>query len=102
MLTKLVDGARWGNWVFHANNLTLFCDAGSYEIDLEQITDSAAMLDWIFQLRIKPWVTNDIIGDLITAFENIFRPQGTLCGQGINRKLDATAFLKKRLEESNT
>lgn len=45
---SLFDGRQWGNWKLHAQNLTLVYP--QYEIDLESITDSAARLDWIFQL----------------------------------------------------
>ena len=99
MIEAIKDGSRWGDWILHADTLALEYrgEHGRYEIDLETITDSAQMLDWIFQVRIKAWVTNDVMGDLISAFEGIFRPQGSLCGQGIDKKLDATKFLKKRL-----
>jgi len=68
-----------------------------YYIPLTEITDSAHMLDWIFQLRMKSWMTNDIIGDLLSAFEEIFDPQGTLCGSGRDKKLDASKYLASRI-----
>ena len=40
---------RWGNWVFDPSNLTLTHSAEAYEIDLEKIHSSAAILDWIFK-----------------------------------------------------
>ena len=89
------DGSMWGGWRLDASSLTLALQTGRhhYEIDLEGITDSAQMLDWIFQLRMKAWVTNDILGDLISAFQDLFRPQNTICGQGINKTIDAKEWL---------
>lgn len=66
-----------------------------YAVPLRGITGSAEMLDWTFQLRMKTWVTNDVIGDLISAFQDILRPQQTLCGGGVDKHLDARAWLEK-------
>ena len=100
MMEKLKYGMKWGGWWLNAETLALDFDGpeGHYEINLEAITDSAIMLDWIFQMRTKSWATNEIMGDLLSAFQAILRPQGSLCGQGIGRKLDPTAWIKQRLE----
>jgi hypothetical protein len=55
------------------------------------------MLDWIFQIRKKAWATNKIMGDLLTAFKDMFRPQALLCSGGHDKKLDARAHLGKLL-----
>jgi hypothetical protein len=95
-MKKFKDGAAWGDWHLEASNLTLVLKSGnaSYEVDLEQITDSAQMLDWIFQLRTKPWVTNDTISDLVSAFQDLFSPQETICGGGVNQTINPTAWLR--------
>lgn len=71
--------------------------ANRYEIDLEGITESATMLDWIFQLRKKHWVTNEVIGDLISAFQDIFDPQLTLCGSGEGKTINARRHLRSEI-----
>ena len=95
-MKKFKDGAAWGDWHLEASNLTLVLKSGngSYEVDLEQITDSAQMLDWIFQLRTKPWVTNDTISDLVSAFQDLFSPQETICGGGVKQTTNPTAWLR--------
>jgi hypothetical protein len=101
MKVKIKNGSRWGKWTFDDTTFTLVLNGegeGDYEIDLESITDSAAMLDWIIQLRIKTWATNDIIGDLLSAFEDIFQPQDTLCGGGHNKTIDPSKYLKELLK----
>jgi hypothetical protein len=91
------DGFSWGNWKLDAGTLTLVSESPSYEIRLDEITDSAEMLDWIFQIQMKTWATNDVIGNLIRAFDDIFMPQGTLCGQGVGKTIDAEKFLRGRI-----
>jgi hypothetical protein len=96
------DGTRWGDWHLDAKTLTLVLDSGGhhYEIRLGTMTDSAHMLDWIFQLSNKNWVTNEIRGDLLRALHDLFHPQASLCGEGHDKKLDAQAHLRNLL--SNT
>ena len=102
MPEAIKDGSTWGGWRLNASDLTMVLQSGRhhYEIDLEGITDSAQMLDWIFQLRMKAWVTDDIIGDLILAFQDLFRPQNTICGQGINKTIDAKEWLHHVIKKS--
>jgi hypothetical protein len=101
MVKALKNGTRWGDWKLDTRDSVLVLDTRidgmrhHYEIGLSDITDSAHMLDWIFQLRMKAWVTNDVMGDLLTAFQDIFRPQTSLCGAGHNKKLDAAAHLER-------
>ena len=89
---------RFGRWAINYGTLTLNHDEG-YEIDLEGMTCSAEMLDWVFQINAKAWATIDDLGQLVKALNEIFRPQATLCGFGIDHHLDATAFLKQRFRE---
>jgi hypothetical protein len=114
MWTKLQHGQKWGDWTLDvrtAKSYTLVLDSPDrkdpdhhhhhhYEIPIDEITRSAQMLDWIFQLRMKTWVTNDIMGDLLSAFQDIFRPQGSLCGGGIDKTLDAEAWLDSRVSKN--
>jgi hypothetical protein len=70
---------RWGNWVFDPNNLTLTHSAEHYEIDLETIHSSAAILEWIFQIQRKVWATAQTLHDLLRAFRDILDPQANYC-----------------------
>jgi hypothetical protein len=101
MRQRVLKHTGWGAWVLDTEALVLVLtgEHGPYEIDLESITDSSRMLDWIFQIRMKTWSTNNIVGDLISAFQDIFRPQATLCGGGVGKELDAGAFLRKKLDQ---
>jgi hypothetical protein len=103
-MKEIHDGDSWGDWALEADGssspyLVLKINRRrKYAIDLYSIDGSAEMLDWLFQLRMKSWVTNDIMGDLLSAFQDIFRPQQMLCGAGKDKYLDAKSFLKTRIK----
>lgn len=92
MLNKL----EWGVWRLRLECNVLELGTGVYEIDLESIYESSQMLDWIFQVHNKAWSNNQIVGDLISAFEDIFDPQATLCSLGRGHRIGKN-FLVKRL-----
>jgi hypothetical protein len=52
-----------------------------------------------FQIRKKAWATNKIMGDLLTALKDIFRPQTLLCSGGHDKKLDARTYLTNSLSK---
>ncbi len=74
-----VQTMRWGNWVFDQKNLTLPHSSEGYEIDLEKIHSSAAILDWIFQIQSKAWADEKTMHDLLRAFDGILDPQSNYC-----------------------
>jgi len=92
----LFDGRQWGEWRLQAENLTL--QHPHYEIDLENISDSAKMLDWIFQLEHKTWATEKVLADLLSAFDDIFKPQANLCSMGGSKTIEPKKFLLQRIK----
>ncbi len=71
-----------------------------YEVNLDQCDTSAGVLDWIAQLAGKTWVTNDDLGDLVRALDEILDFQASLCGGGkghgpINVKKKITGLVDK-------
>jgi len=83
--------AGWGSWSFNHSALTLdLLQAGlpAYSINVRGVTSSACMLDAIFDLKSKPWANNEVIGDLVTALQDLFDPRVTLCGGGRDRTFD--------------
>jgi hypothetical protein len=75
---------EFGNWEFNKKNLTLrHSGAGKgYEIDLEECTTSAGVLDWIFQIESKTWASEEDLGYLVRALNVLLAPQDTLCSGG--------------------
>jgi hypothetical protein len=88
---------KWGDWKFDKGRLVLELKEDRYEIDLEEITDSAQMLDWIFQLYNKGWTTPQEMYDLLGAFQALFVPQATLCSFGVNREIDPVKVIGKNI-----
>ena len=86
---------RWGHWLFVSSNLTLLHDNG-YEIDLERINSCAEMLDWIFQLnhKVSRHYGEDVVKELVEAFDDIFEPQGNCCSMGNERSFSGTKLAK--------
>lgn len=76
---------QWGQWRFDPAALVLRHEETDYEIDLETCTSSASVLDWIFQIHGKTWMTDADRGDLLRAMNVILHPQATLCSGGMDR-----------------
>jgi len=96
-------GDTWGPWRFDAKRLVLqfIADNGAewYEIDLEEMTSSAQMLDAIFQQAGKVWCKEpENLGHLIQALHDLLYPQQNLCSFGVNRNFDSSKYLKVGLK----
>jgi hypothetical protein len=121
----LFHGRCWGSWTLDTERLCLVYCAfpvalgngsgltqgvppytafwGDYEIDLERVRDSAALLDWLYQIKGKCWASARVMKDLLEAFNSIFHPQESLCsgacGNGAGGKTISNpgAFLRNRI-----
>jgi hypothetical protein len=92
----LLHGRLWGVWQLNAERLALVHTPDGYEIDLEDISTSAQMLDWIFQVR--RWASPQEMADLLTALGDIFQPQANLCSGGSDKRIDdPKRFLRQRI-----
>ena len=108
MRAKIEIGHQWGNWTLGLTKgeyyLAFRSDAAGrhrrYEIDLNDIKDSAGMLDWIFQIHMKAPMTPADVHDLLSAFKDIFKPQANLCSFGEGKKLKR-GFLESRIRPVN-
>lgn len=93
----------WGDWRFLPRSLELELRRNGreiYSIDLERMSDSAGILDWIFQVRGKnaDWrqegrndprdVSDKDLADLLDALCWLIDPQANLCSCGENRTID--------------
>lgn len=84
--------------VFNKANLTieLITHDGHqlYEIDLERCTTPAQLLDWIYQLHGKTWMTPDLMGKFLSAIQDACREvlgksvQGCFCPFGQSKTVD--------------
>jgi hypothetical protein len=56
---------------------------GPYWIPIDRCRKPAEVLDWIFQMWGKTWVTTRLMGYIISAFDEALHPQSSLCGEGL-------------------
>jgi hypothetical protein len=74
---------QFGNWIYdQAAKVLKHQTRPDYEVDIERMTTSAAILDLIRQATAKTWVSRQDAGDLIEAIRTIVNPQATLCSWG--------------------
>jgi hypothetical protein len=100
---ELYHGRRWGRWIFDAERLCLVCDGNptvlgpdysryiafiGYEADLERMRTSAAVLDFVFQIRGSIRGVNGGVRDFINAIDDLLRPQASLCSCGTNKVIE--------------
>jgi hypothetical protein len=87
---------QWGEWAYNPDNYTLTYAGKGYEVALDEITTSAEMLDWIFQLHGKSWVTPKVMHDFLTALDDLLGPQANYCGEGKSKKASPKKYLDAR------
>lgn len=87
--------ARWGDWRYNPNSFTLTYLPHGYEVNLEECTDSAHVLDWIAQIASKTWGTK-AVGSFVLALNELLYLQHNVCGFGQNHQFDPTEWLKER------
>lgn len=89
----------FGQWHFDTESLCLIHAEGDYVIDLERITSSACILDWIMQVQRKEWADGITIYSLIVAFRRILDPQANYCPFEEERKCDGAILARYYAEK---
>ncbi len=89
-------------WSFDKKTICLVLNAPNeegprgYDVDLEDCTTSAHVLDWIMQVASKG-VSDRVLAWLVRDLNRMLRPQATLCSGGIEKgPIDVKKTLKKR------
>lgn len=87
----------WGVWELNKENACLeYVDPDSdiliYQVPIDEMTTSAEILDWIFQIEEKSWATKVILGEFISAIVDILGR--AVCGGGIEGGVDPKERLK--------
>jgi hypothetical protein len=80
-IPSLAHGQLWGVWQFDSERLALVHTLNGYEIDLEDIGSSAAMLDWVYQ--VQGWATSQEMADLLQALRRTFSSPKRICAQAV-------------------
>jgi hypothetical protein len=95
---------QWGHWTLITSTWVLrFNNAGwEYEIDLETITSSSQMLDWIFQVLGKSYICGDDITNLLHALRELFDPQANLCSFGSDKRINnIPSHIRREIKRRN-
>jgi hypothetical protein len=90
-----LQNPQWGSWVYDPSTRTLLCKEQSYGIPLEEITDAAELLDWIFQVRGKEWATPQILAEFLEAIQFLLSPQAHFGSQGMSQPFDVKLHLER-------
>jgi len=78
---------QWGPWAYYEDGC-LRSDGDQYEIPVAGFNRSAAVLDWIAQVAARTSVTDEDLGQLVRAIDDLVDLQATLCGEGQDRSLE--------------
>ena len=88
----------WGNWDLNVGNACLeFNDPQMgmiYQIPVDEISTSAEVLDWIYQVEEKTWASDVDVGHLVSAMREILG-RG-IAGGGLDNPVDAKSILSRR------
>ncbi len=88
----------WGRWTFNPKNACLEIEAGAggslYQTPMDKIDNSARILDWVFQLEEKTWISPQDLKDFVRAIAYIFG-RGVASG-GKDHPINPKAILKTK------
>lgn len=90
----------FGRWTINPEACTLEISPSggghdTYQVALEEMQDSASILDWIFQLNEKTWATAEDVGYFVEAVEYLFG-RG-VAGGGMDSPFDPKPILARKL-----
>lgn len=93
-MTTATETGRWGPWHLDAAQRMLWPGAGGYryELDLDQATNAAQLLDWVCEVTGRQWGRDSaeddaVVAGLVRALVDVLHPQANLCSWGRARRL---------------
>jgi hypothetical protein len=99
---KRITRNQWGRWSYNPTTHCLHIRkhvgtiTSSYDVDLDRCDTGSKLLDWIYQVKDKSWISPDDISSLVYAVEDILGDvQGILCSGGINHQYNTSAYLSQ-------
>lgn len=105
-LLKMRFPKRSKLWQYNSKLNTLYLSASieehhpDYEIDLDKCSNSARVLDWIFQIAAKGWASSEILGDLVLALDECLGPQSNFCSFGADKGDKSVSEIKAIVKEN--
>ena len=96
---------KWGRWKYntatHCLEIVKYIGSHkfSYEVGLDRCYNSSHLLDWIYQVKGKNWISQDDVADLVYAVDDILNiVQSKLCSNGTNKKFDMKKYLFENVD----
>lgn len=92
---------EFGAWVYNPSTYTLSLReyepaiGGHREILLDDIKDSAGILDWYHYAVKRSWCTPQVLYDLVKAIGYLLQPQENYCSSGEHKTKSAVEILDK-------
>ena len=94
-------GSLWGPWLLNPTQYSLEIWNGNiqrYYVDMDRCLSSAQVLDWIMQIQMKGWATDEVTAGLVRAINDLVHPQGMLCSMGVERGPLAMEVMRGRID----
>lgn len=95
-----MNKTTWGDWTLDMDTLVLGNKKFDYGIYLDECNNSAQILDWIIQVSQKSWATNDVVGELVRALDDILGIQGHFCGSGLSHEANSKDIVQAYINRS--
>jgi hypothetical protein len=90
------ERSRCGPWTLDFRDGCLVYGRGGMEyfVALDEMVDSARILDWIFQVNDKSWASREDVGHLVEAIEDLLGRD--VAGGGVDHPIAPKAALTQR------
>ena len=79
-----------GEWEYDKTTFTIEDKETGYYVNLDEMHNSASVLDWIIQLAEKhpDWMSDEKLGQFVRLLNRIFHLQSVACGGGVDKEFD--------------
>lgn len=100
---KFPTDMSWGRWIFNLEALSLITkDTKSdrtYYLPLSTCNSSSQILDWITNFLEKDWTSNQDMGDLVQALNELLDFQMNFVGNGIDESRGNGSYAEKIIKQ---
>jgi len=94
---------HWGRWTLDEENLSLFTnydnDEKRYSLPLVLFNNPEETLGWIISIQEKLWTTNQDIGDLIEALNDLLNLKSHFGGKGSEQDNGNIGYIRNVVEQ---
>lgn len=89
-----------GNWRFDIETFVIYhVSRRDYELDLDDCTDPAKVLDWLTAFASKVYFSDEDIGQLFRFLNELLDFFSNYCPGGVSRTASPRSIIAKRLSD---